>query len=81
MATYAACPKCKQTEAAPVGFTWWGGALGPKLFTHVKCQRCGMTYNGKTGMPNTNAIIIYCAVSFVIVVFLLLALRSSFSHY
>ena len=54
---------------------------GPKLFTHVKCQRCGMTYNGKTGMPNTNAIIIYCAVSFVIVVFLLLAPRSSFSHY
>ena len=64
---FAACPKCGQTNAQKVGFTWWGGALGPRLFTHVKCQNCGTEYNGKTGQSNQNNILIYFLVSFLIV--------------
>jgi predicted nucleic-acid-binding Zn-ribbon protein len=63
---YAPCPSCGQNNAQKVNFTWWGGALGPRLFTHVKCQNCGTEYNGKTGKSNTNNIIIYFAAGFVI---------------
>jgi predicted nucleic-acid-binding Zn-ribbon protein len=66
MSAYKPCPKCGGTQAQPVGFTWWGGVLGPKLFTHVKCAGCGMAYNGKTGRSNDQAIDIYVGVSLVI---------------
>ena len=62
----AACPKCGQTNAQKVNFTWLGGALGPRLFSQVKCQNCGAEYNGKTGKSNQQAIIIYLAVSFLL---------------
>jgi hypothetical protein len=52
--------------AQPVRYTWWGGALGPKLFTHVKCGQCGEQYNGKTGGSNSRNIAIYLVVSSVI---------------
>lgn len=42
-----------------MSFTWWGGVIGPKVLTHVKCPQCGHAYNGKTGRDNTNGIIIY----------------------
>jgi hypothetical protein len=45
-----------------VGFTWWGGIIGPKLLNHVKCQRCGTGYNGKSGKSNTTGIVIYSVV-------------------
>ena len=64
---YSPCPKCGQTNANKVGFTWWGGALGPRMFTHVKCQNCGTEYNGKTGKSNQNNILIYFLVSFLLV--------------
>jgi predicted nucleic-acid-binding Zn-ribbon protein len=67
-AQYASCPKCGSTNATKVGFTWWGGALGPVLFTHVKCSNCKTEYNGKTGKSNTNSIIIYSVVMFAIVI-------------
>jgi transposase-like protein len=63
---YAPCPNCGQSNAKKVGFTWWGGALGPRMFTHVKCQNCGAEYNGKTGKSNQQNIIIYTLVGFVI---------------
>ncbi len=66
---YAPCPKCGQSNAKKVSYTWWGGALGPSMFTHVKCQNCNTQYNGKTGQSNQNNIIIYFVVSFVIVFF------------
>ena len=66
---YAPCPKCGQINAKKVNFTWWGGALGPSMFTHVKCQNCSTQYNGKTGKSNQNNIIIYFVASFVIVFF------------
>jgi hypothetical protein len=36
--------------------------LGPGLLSHVKCQVCGATYNGKTGRSNTGGIIVYSVV-------------------
>jgi len=67
---YAPCPNCGQSNAKKVTATWWGGAIGPSLMTHVKCQSCGAQYNGKTGQSNQNNIIIYFLASFVIVFFL-----------
>ncbi|HLO28636.1 MAG TPA: hypothetical protein VK249_05855 [Anaerolineales bacterium] len=64
---YAACPNCGSTDATKVKFTWWGGALGPSMFTHVKCNNCGTQFNGKTGKSNQNNILIYVLVSFVLV--------------
>ena len=75
---YAACPNCGQSNAKKVGFTWWGGALGPSMFTHVKCQNCGTEYNGKTGKSNQQNIIIYIVASFAIV-FCLCAAFGAFS--
>lgn len=67
MKEYAPCPKCQNTDAQQVSFTWWGGVLGPKLFTHVKCQSCKAKYNGKTGKDNTTNIVIYFAVVAIVV--------------
>ncbi len=63
----APCPKCGSTDAKKVSFTWWGGALGPRLFNLVKCNSCGTEYNGKTGKSNQQNMIIYMIVSLLIV--------------
>jgi len=63
---YAPCPNCGQSNAKLVNFTWWGGALGPRMFTHVKCENCGTQYNGTTGKSNQQSIIIYMLVSVVL---------------
>ncbi|MEZ5308462.1 MAG: hypothetical protein R2684_15060 [Pyrinomonadaceae bacterium] len=47
-------------------FTWWGGLLGPKLLTHVKCPGCGTQYNGKSGKDNTMGIVIYSIAMLII---------------
>jgi len=67
MKQFASCPKCQNANAQQLSFTWWGGVIGPKLLTHVKCQTCGAKYNGKTGKNNTTNIIIYFAVVGVVV--------------
>jgi uncharacterized Zn finger protein len=64
---YAPCPTCGQSNTTKVSYTWWGGALGPSMFTHVKCQSCGTQYNGKTGKSNQMNIILYFVISFVLV--------------
>lgn len=64
---FAPCPNCGCTFATKVGFTLWGGVLGPWLFTHVKCQQCQTAYNGKTGKSNTTAIVMYVVVSLLLV--------------
>lgn len=69
---YAPCPKCRQSIAEKVSFTWWGGIIGPKLLSQVKCGACGASYNGKTGKDSTTGIIIYLLASVVIAFFLLL---------
>ena len=72
MNQYAPCPKCSQSAAQKVSFTWWGGLIGPKILTHVKCGMCGTGYNGKTGKDNTTNIIIYSVVVIVILFFLMM---------
>ncbi len=67
MKQFAPCPKCQNANAQQLSFTWWGGVIGPKLLTHVKCQTCSTKYNGKTGKDNTTNIIIYFAVVGVVV--------------
>ena len=74
---YAQCPKCGGASAQPVGFTWWGGLLGPKMLTHVRCGICGTCYNGKTGRSNSTAITIYVIVSSLIGISLFLLYRFS----
>ena len=66
MAKYAPCPQCECDDAEKISFTWWGGLLGPAMFTHVKCLECGTTYNGSTGKSNNTAITIYVVVTLVI---------------
>ncbi len=67
MNTYAPCPECGGTTAQKVRFTWWGGVLGPKILTHVKCPRCGKAYNGKSGKENTSGLVLYTvALAFVV---------------
>lgn len=68
---YADCPECSNRgDATSVGFTWWGGIVGPALFTHVRCNECGTCYNGKTGKSNNTAIAIYVGVGLLIAVVL-----------
>lgn len=67
MTNYAACPKCGGV-AEKLRFTWWGGLIGPKILTHVKCTQCGYKYNGKTGKDNTTGIIIYSVIVGILVV-------------
>lgn len=67
MTSYAPCPKCNQAGADQLRFTWWGGLLGPKILTHVKCRACGHKFNGKTGKDNTTGIIIYSVIVGVLV--------------
>ena len=64
------CPQCRRTNVRKVGFTLWGGFLGPIMFNHIECQGCGTTYNGKTGKSNAAAIAVYVAVSIVVVLIL-----------
>lgn len=64
---FAPCPACQSRTAQRLNFSWWGGALGPRLLTHVKCGGCGVTYNGKTGRSNNTAIAIYVVVVNVLV--------------
>lgn len=66
MIAYAPCPQCGGTSSEKLKFTWWGGVLGPKLLTHVKCPACGKKYNGKSGKDNTTNIVIYSVVVGVI---------------
>jgi hypothetical protein len=61
MTNYVPCPKCAGA-AERVKFTWWGGLLGPKLLTHVKCTGCNYKYNGKSGKDNTTGIIVYSVI-------------------
>jgi hypothetical protein len=55
----APCPKCGARSASKVGFNWWGGALGPRLFHVVQCNPCATQYNGRTGGTLTRVIILY----------------------
>ena len=66
MSNYVPCPRCGGA-AEKLGFTWWGGVIGPRILTHVKCTSCGNKYNGKSGKDNTTGIIIYSAIVAILV--------------
>jgi hypothetical protein len=65
-AMYAPCPQCRCPQADPVKWTIWGGLIGPRMLTHVKCRNCGYKYNGKTGQSNATGITIYLTISIII---------------
>ena len=67
-----ACPRCQSPNVNRPTFTWWGGALGPKLFSHAVCGGCGFGFNYKTGKSNAGAIGAYVAISFGIAIVLLI---------
>src|SRR5215831_13781476 len=59
----APCPRCRNATATRVRFTWWGGALGPRLFSMVRCTKCSQRFNRKTGKAiSAGAILIYSVV-------------------
>jgi transposase-like protein len=60
------CPKCGSTASTKVNYTFWGGALGPRLFHVVRCDGCRTQYNGQTGAALTRVIILYQVVVFAI---------------
>jgi hypothetical protein len=66
MPGYASYPRCSSTQAVPVERTWWGGRVGPRILTHVECEDCGATYNGKTGTSNVAFIALYALILFMI---------------
>ena len=45
------CPHCGGRRSTKVTYTWWGGLIGPAIFSLVKCSRCRNQYNRKTGKP------------------------------
>jgi len=69
------CPQCGSSASAAVGWTWWGGGLGPILLTHVRCSVCGAQYNGKTGQSNTRLILLYGIVGVAMGVALVFMIR------
>ena len=71
--TPGACPRCGSQTALKVRFTWWGGALGPRIFHVVRCVACNRAYNGKTGATLTWAIVVYQGVAMAITLALLAA--------
>lgn len=71
MSDHAPCPRCRTEGAERVGFTWWGGALGPRMLHHVRCPRCRHAYNGRTGGSNAQGIAIYVAVTTLLALALL----------
>ena len=69
------CPKCGGTQTKKVGYTWWGGVLGPKLMNLHKCQACKFQFNAKTGKSVSTAIWIYNLVAIAIAIVIIIAIR------
>jgi len=74
MTNFVPCPQCGTPDPKRVGFTWWGGAVGPRILSHVKCQNCKTKYNGKSGASNTTGIVIYSLVVFVLAFVLIIGI-------
>jgi hypothetical protein len=66
-----ACPRCSATSVTKPSFTWWGGMVGPALFTHRTCGACGFGFNGKSGKSNATAIAIYFGVVLAVAIVLI----------
>lgn len=70
------CPKCGNPRSTKVSYTWWGGILGPAMFSMVQCTRCRTQYNKNTGkVVGAAVIIIYSLVIALIGGGIILAIR------
>lgn len=57
------CPHCGSRRSKKISFTMWGGVVGPKVFSLVKCAECGQQYQKKSGKPfEWSHIIVYSLV-------------------
>jgi hypothetical protein len=65
------CPNCGATGARRVKYTFWGSFYGPRLFSHVRCQQCRTTYNGKTGGSNLIPAIACVTVPAILIIIIL----------
>jgi hypothetical protein len=62
------CPRCGHHDIHTPSYTWWGGALGPRMFHHRVCRACKLGFNAKTRRSNTRTIILYQVVAFAIAI-------------
>jgi hypothetical protein len=62
------CPRCGGHDVRTPAFTWWGGALGPRMLHHRVCGACKLGFNAKTRQSNTRAIILYQVVAFAVAI-------------
>jgi hypothetical protein len=64
------CPHCSHADAARIRFTAWGGLIGPRLLSLVKCAACGLQYNAKSGQPVEKAIRVYTTATLAVLIVL-----------
>lgn len=77
---WAPCPRCGETRAKKVLYTFWGSAIGPAIFSHVRCQECGMGYNGRTGKSNLIAAILCITIALAAIIGLLYMIVTILHH-
>lgn len=74
MSASVRCPACgEDVVPKPIRFTWWGGAVGPRLLSHVSCPACYAKFNGRTGKFNGAGIAIYVGVLLLLTLAFVLA--------
>ncbi len=64
------CPACLHESAKKIRFTAWGGVIGPRLLSLVRCNGCGVHYNGKSGRRVERAIRVYTSVALGVLILL-----------
>lgn len=65
------CPECGSRRYTKVTYTWWGGLIGPAIFSMVRCDRCDTTFNRKHGTRvGATQILIYSLVGLVLALIL-----------
>jgi predicted RNA-binding Zn-ribbon protein involved in translation (DUF1610 family) len=65
---YMPCPKCGNTDAERVHFTFWGSFHITNMVCHVQCPSCGTCYNGRTGRSNMLVAILCVIIPLVLII-------------
>lgn len=77
--SYADCPQCGSPgHATKVIYTWWGGFIGPLIFSLVQCSECGAQYNGSSGSDSSTGVTVWKVLSIISIVIALLLIAFSF---